>query len=165
MNAAAMKIYNLSDKDNSLMMLDIFQLIGLQDLPDEEKAKYLDQMTQLIIEYFLGEKIQTQLTEAQLEALMKKYPMDSEENAQALMEELMESMPDSAELYVQAMLEIKAQLITSHYTTKLQAVSELAEEEKDPKKKEFYQTEAAKFQKNLEYIQEGNWALILTNTN
>lgn len=156
-----MKLYDLNDKDRKLMTLDLFSLMGLHDLPQNEKDDLAREITTLAFQNFLGNKAELYLTEAEMNDLMDRHPLNDEKDAEEFLREIALKIPGSERMLVDAILETKAYMIKQQYVTKYKVFSQMYQEERDEAKQKEYLEVMEDSKRRLEVIEAGNWELLI----
>jgi len=152
-----MKIYPSDPSNVKVLAYDLFELLGLNALSEEEKEKYIDQFIVITVDFFLQGKISTNLSAEQMKSLMSKYGEVTAENFDAFLTEISELVPDSAELFTEALAETKLRVVSDHTKRLKQKWEEKLNAETDEAKKTDYQSKITQCEENLKQIIAGNF--------
>lgn len=155
-----MSIFDITSDTNAILAFDIFKMLGLESLQQEKKDEYLRRFTKLILEYYLEEKVGDNLTRAQIETLMQKYPPTSELNVEAFLQEMSEMLPNASDLFTEALIEMKAKIVHTHYETKREIYTEMLIDEIDPSKKTLLKKMIAEVERVLKFIANNDWEMV-----
>ncbi len=157
-----MNLFNKTDATTSILAYDIFLLLGISNISDEQKEKYLSTLEKVILQYFLQEKIGDALSKEQLEELMRKYPPEDEKNVEAMMEAIGAMLPDASDLMVDAMIEVKARAIRDQYETSIKMYEKLLSEAKSQNIRDELQNKIEESKKRLELANGNKWSELAT---
>jgi translation elongation factor EF-G len=145
---------------NSILTQDLFELLGLTKLPEQEKDKFLDTINSLSLQYFFQEKIGDKLNEQQQEEVMTKYSGSDDKTIQAMLEYIVELIPEAAELYLDAVKETKARFIKDEFEDQKTKLQQKLDEEQDEIKRSAIAKMITNLDKKLAFIKANKWELI-----
>ena len=144
----------------SVLAQDLYKLLGMEDLDEIEKEKFLNEFLATVPNYFFQEKVSPLLTAEEKEVLAQKFESVDKDNMSLMFSELTEKIPNLSELYVQALSEVKAKVVRDMYANKSDMYEDLIAKETDPSILEQLRSDLEKCQKNLELANSGRFDLI-----
>ena len=144
----------------SVLAQDLYKLLGMEDLDEIEKEKFLNEFLATVSNYFFQEKVSPLLTAEEKEVLAQKFESVDKDNMSLMFSELTEKIPNLSELYVQALSEVKAKVVRDMYANKSDMYEDLIAKETDPSILEQLRSDLEKCQKNLELANSGRFDLI-----
>jgi len=150
-------MFNSKNTDKRILSLDLFILLGLENLSVSEKEEYTNEFTQLVNNYFLAQKVSEFLDEDQLNEVTQKF--NNGEEITKILQYLAKLIPDLDELYIEALTETKARVVKDQY---LGMKQELEEKMKDATEEESTQIKKKlqKCENNINYVISGEFEKI-----
>ncbi len=100
--------------EQSLESQNIFFLLGVEDVSDDEKESFLDELQQVIWEDFLDNDVELLLTEeetSELKKIMAKEGMEEEALQEEIVVYLEKLIPDLEEIMLEKALELKEDMV------------------------------------------------------
>lgn len=157
-----MNLFKKTGATTSILAYDLFLLLGIKNMTDEQKEKYLGSVEKLILEYFLQEKVGRTLKPEQLQELMNKYPPTDEKNVEAMIQAIGEMLPNASDLFVDASLEVKARLVRDQYATIIKTYEKMLAESTSANIRNELTKKISASKKLLSLANEQRWAEIAT---
>lgn len=154
-----MQIYKTTDNSKSILPFDLFEMLGLEDMTKKEKKEFEKQVTKLMLQYFLQEKIGERLTEAEKEEIAN-IGVERLSDAEKIIEVVGDKVNEAPQLLTEAMIEVKVRVVRDHYQNKKRTYEKKLEVTKDIQEIDAIQKKIIECNSNLQFIKEEKWELV-----
>jgi hypothetical protein len=158
-----MQFYKTTGKSHSVLPFNLFEMLGLENLNEDEKEKFQKRVTKLTIQYFLQEKVGSRMTDEEKEKLAERE-LKSIKDSEEMLEEVGDAVPNAAELFTEAIVETKIRLVKDHYTKKKNGYRRLLKKSEDPKEKDLIEKKLEECEANLEFIAQERWEMVASQS-
>lgn len=156
-----MQLYQDFMTNKGILNHDLFVLLGLENMSEQEKEDYIDKFTKVVLRYLLQEKVKDAVDPFDLPEIMKIYEMT---DAQIMMETLSDKVPDFEQLFMDASTEVKIRTVKDYYQATITELNEkLQAGVGDPDERAQIEQKISLAEKNLGHVSEGRFDLINNN--
>jgi hypothetical protein len=104
-----MQLYKTTDKSQSILPFDIFEMLGLQDMTAKEKEEFESELVKLILRYFFQEKIGDRLSWEEKEKI-SDMQIKKIDDTQKFIDTIGDKVPNASDLLVESIVEVKKRL-------------------------------------------------------
>jgi hypothetical protein len=157
-----MQLYKTTDKSQSILPFDIFEMLGLQDMTAKEKEEFESELVKLILRYFFQEKIGDRLSWEEKEKI-SDMQIKKIDDTQKFIDTIGDKVPNASDLLVESIVEVKSRVVRDHYQKRLdgykKALDDLDQKEDKPKH-DIAKQKIEECKLNLHFIEEERWELV-----